>query len=44
MVSSHPIKTGQASSVDLVEDPESILPQEVNSASVLPEDSMPAIS
>lgn len=39
MVSPHSIKTGQASSMDLVEGPESIPPQEVNSASVLPEDS-----
>lgn len=44
MVSSHSIKTGQASSLDLVEDPESIPSQEINSASVLPEDSMPVIS
>lgn len=41
-VSSHSRKPGQASSVDLLEYPESLQPQEVNSASKALEDFMPA--
>lgn len=44
MVSSCSRKTGQASSMNLPECPESFQPQEVNSASVLLEDSMPVLS